>query len=45
MIIDRNTKISQILKEKPEAIEAIAAINRHFKKLENPFLRKMLALG
>ncbi|MCK5856441.1 MAG: DUF2249 domain-containing protein [Bacteroidales bacterium] len=43
MIVDKNTKISQILKEKPEAIEAIASINRHFKKLENPFLRKMLA--
>ena len=43
MIIDRNTKISEILKEKPEAIDAIASINRHFKKLQNPFLRKMLA--
>ncbi len=43
MIVDKNTKISQILKEKPEAIDAIASINRHFKKLQNPFLRKMLA--
>ncbi len=43
MIVDKNTKISEILKEKPEAIEAIASINRHFKKLQNPFLRKMLA--
>jgi UDP-N-acetylglucosamine enolpyruvyl transferase len=43
MIVDRNTKISEILKEKPEAIDAIASINRHFKKLQNPFLRKMLA--
>jgi len=42
-MIDRNTKISAILKEKPEAVEAIASINRHFKKLKNPFLRKMLA--
>jgi uncharacterized protein (DUF2249 family) len=43
MIVDKNTKISEILKEKPEAIDAIASINRHFKKLQNPFLRKMLA--
>jgi uncharacterized protein (DUF2249 family) len=43
MIVDKNTKISEILKEKPEALEAIASINRHFKKLQNPFLRKMLA--
>jgi len=43
MIVDKNTKISEILKAKPEAIDAIASINRHFKKLQNPFLRKMLA--
>lgn len=43
MIVNKNTKISAILKEKPDAIEAIASINRHFKKLQNPFLRKMLA--
>ena len=43
MRVNRDTKISQILKEKPEAIDAIASINRHFKKLQNPFLRKMLA--
>jgi len=43
MIVSKDTKISEILREKPEAIEAIAQINRHFKKLQNPFLRKMLA--
>ena len=43
MIGEKDTKISEILKEKPEAIDAIALINRHFKKLQNPFLRKMLA--
>jgi uncharacterized protein (DUF2249 family) len=43
MIVNKDTKISEILREKPEAIEAIAQINRHFKKLQNPFLRKMLA--
>ncbi len=43
MIVNKDTKISEILKEKPEGIEAIASINRHFLKLKNPFLRKMLA--
>ena len=43
MTIDKDTKISIILKEKPEAIDVIASINRNFKKLQNPFLRKMLA--
>ncbi len=43
MIIDKNTKISVILKENMEAVEAIASINRHLIKLRNPFLRKMLA--
>ncbi|RLD50508.1 MAG: hypothetical protein DRJ05_19525 [Bacteroidetes bacterium] len=43
MKIDKNTKISRILKENPEAIEAIASINKHFRKLRNPVLRKMLA--
>ncbi len=43
MIIDKDTKISQILKEKPEAIDAISMINKNFKKLQNSFLRKMLA--
>ncbi len=43
MKIDKNTKISAILKENMEAVEAIASINRHLIKLRNPFLRKMLA--
>ncbi|PRY01224.1 uncharacterized protein DUF1858 [Pontibacter ummariensis] len=43
MHIAANTKIATILKEKPEAIEAIAAINKHFEKLRNPLLRKILA--
>ena len=43
MKIDKNTKISRILQENPEAIEAIASINKHFRKLRNPVLRKMLA--
>lgn len=43
MIVNRDTKISDVLGEKPESIEAIASINRHFTKLKNPFLRKLLA--
>lgn len=37
------TKISAIIKENPDAIEAIAAINPHFEKLKNPILRRLLA--
>lgn len=43
MEIAANTKISAILKANPAAIEAIASINRHFEKLRNPLLRKVLA--
>ncbi len=43
MIVNRDTKISQILKENKDAVEAIATINKNFLKLKNPFLRKMLA--
>jgi len=43
MKIDSNTKISKILKEKPEAIDIIAGINANFKKLQNPILRRSLA--
>lgn len=42
-IISANTKISAVLKANPNAIDAIAAINPHFRKLQNPFLRKFLA--
>lgn len=37
------TKISEIIKENKEAINAIASINPHFLKLKNPILRKILA--
>ena len=43
MLITANTKISAILKENPAAIEAIVSINKHFEKLRNPVLRKLLA--
>lgn len=43
MIVNAQTKISNLIKENPEAIEVIATINKHFSKLKNPFLRKLLA--
>lgn len=43
MIINENTKISTLIKHNEQAIEVIAAINPHFKKLKNPILRKVLA--
>ncbi len=43
MKINRNTKISSLIKENPKTIDAIASINKHFKKLQNPILRKVLA--
>lgn len=43
MKIDAQTKISAIIKHNEKAIEAIASINPHFRKLRNPVLRKVLA--
>ena len=43
MIVNAQTKISKLIKENPEAIDVIASINKHFKKLKNPVLRKLLA--
>lgn len=43
MKINENTKISKIIKENKEAIEVIASLNKHFTKLRNPILRKVLA--
>lgn len=37
------TKISALIKANPAAIDAIASINKHFEKLRNPILRKVLA--
>lgn len=42
MLVDQNTKISKIIEENQAAIEQIASINKHFKKLKNPVLRKVL---
>ena len=43
MVINANTKISRILKENPEALEAIVSITPKFEKLRNPLLRKLMA--
>ena len=43
MKISAKTKISELIKENEETIEVISSINKHFRKLKNPFLRKALA--
>lgn len=43
MNINANTRIAVILKQKPEALEAIIGISSKFEKLRNPFLRKLMA--
>jgi len=43
MKINKQTKISVLIKENERAIEAIASINPHFNKLKNPILRRVLA--
>jgi len=43
MVVNRNTRISTLIAENSEMIDAIASINKHFKKLKNPILRKVLA--
>ena len=43
MKINEQTKISVILNNNKDAIEALVSINPHFKKLRNPILRKLLA--
>lgn len=41
--INANTKISAILKQNPDALEAIISISPKFEKLRNPLLRKIMA--
>lgn len=43
MHVTQNTKISDLIKENKNVIEALASINKHFEKLRNPILRKILA--
>lgn len=41
--IHANTKIADLLKEHPEALEAIISLSPRFNKLRNPLLRKIMA--
>ncbi|HEY8784159.1 MAG TPA: DUF2249 domain-containing protein [Mucilaginibacter sp.] len=41
--INANTKIAAVIKEHPEAMEAIISISPRFEKLRNPLLRKLMA--
>ncbi|MCO6483999.1 MAG: DUF2249 domain-containing protein [Flavobacteriales bacterium] len=41
--IDANTKISHLLRENPDALEAIVGLSPKFTKLRNPLLRKLMA--
>jgi len=43
MKITEHTKISKLIQENPASIDVIAGINKHFRKLKNPVLRKLLA--
>ncbi|MFK5957961.1 MAG: DUF2249 domain-containing protein [Lutibacter sp.] len=43
MVVNRNTRISILITENENVIEAITSLNKHFKKLKNPILRKVLA--
>lgn len=43
MYINEDTKISVLIKHNLESINAIASISKHFEKLKNPVLRKILA--
>lgn len=43
MTINANTKIAPILKQHPQALEAIVSISPAFQKLRNPLLRKVMA--
>lgn len=43
MTINANTKIAAILKQHPEALDAIVSMSPKFNKLRNPLLRKLMA--
>lgn len=43
MVVNRNTRISELITENSAVIDVIASINKHFKKLKNPILRRVLA--
>ena len=41
--INENTKIAYLIKANPLTIDTISEINKHFRKLKNPILRRTLA--
>lgn len=43
MLINSQTKIAALLKHNPDALESIINLSPDFKKLRNPFLRKLMA--
>ena len=43
MKINKNTRISTLINENEATIDVIASINKNFRKLKNPILRKVLA--
>ena len=43
MIINANTTIAAVLKQHPEALEAIIRIHPRYSKLRNPLLRRLMA--
>lgn len=43
MTIDRNTRISELIRLNSQSIDAIAALAKPLEKLKNPILRKILA--
>ena len=43
MLISAKTKISKLIEHNEKTIDVIGSINKHFRKLKNPLLRKALA--
>lgn len=43
MLINEQTKIAALLKQHPDALEAIVSLAPEFKKLRNPVLRRLMA--
>lgn len=43
MIVNANTKLAPILKQSPQALDAIVSLSPKFQKLRNPLLRKVMA--
>ncbi|HEY4327598.1 MAG TPA: DUF2249 domain-containing protein [Mucilaginibacter sp.] len=41
--INANTKIAEVIKQNPDALEAIVSIRPKFEKLRNPLLRRLMA--